>query len=98
MNDRSPIETLNFFSVSLWKISFPEFFFFLQVYPTSHPPKSILMDGPLKKEFNCSDLTPMMKEFFKSQKLVLFSVFEIVLIFPESEKNFLCIKYLAGGW
>ena len=82
MNDRSPIETLNFFSqFHFERFLFRNFFFFLQVYPTSHPPKSILMDGPLKKEFNCSDLTPMMKEFFKSQKLVLLSVFEIILIF-----------------
>jgi len=42
--------------------------FFFQVFPISRPPKDILIDKPLQKEFNCSDLTSMMKEFFKSHK------------------------------
>ena len=42
--------------------------FFDQVFPVSRPPKEIVIDSPLQKEFNCTDLTSMMKEFFKSQK------------------------------
>ena len=29
-----------------------------------------MLDSPLKKEFNCTDLTPMMKEIFMSQMYV----------------------------
>ena len=44
--------------------------FLFQVYPISRPPKVVVIDKPLEREFNCSDLTSMMKELFKSQKYV----------------------------